>query len=159
MKNKPDLMDGILFYESISLKEGYPSQTYDYPETLIELVKTFTDIWLLPESSIPRKIQKGKYDYWVLQLEDLRTLFSSDARMRLAMRRAKDNYEKSNHKLVIFEPKSVRPLVVSAIAELRTEEKKRLKDMPKSEILASADKIKNTVRDLKSILKKDDGEE
>ena len=123
MKDKPDLMDGILFYESISLKEGYPSQTYDYPETLIELVKTFTDIWLLPESSIPRKIQKGKYDYWVLQLEDLRTLFSSDARMRLAMRRAKDNYEKSNHKLVIFEPKSVRPLVVSAIAELRTEEK------------------------------------
>lgn len=158
MKNKPDLMDGILFYESISSKGGYPSQTYEYPETLIELVKAFTDIWLLPESSIPRKIQKAKYDYWVLQLEDLRTLFSSDARMRIAMQRAKENYEKSNHSVVIFEPKSVRPLCVNAIQQLRTEERERVKNMPKPENLASAEKIKSTVRDLKSILKNDDEE-
>ena len=152
-KVKGDLFDGIMAQQRQSESHPYPSQIYDYDETVVEFLKALSDIWCLPEAAFPHKRESGKYLNWCSQLESIRTLFSSDARMRLAMKRAYDNFVKSENKPLIFEPRSLRPLLVSAIAELRREEKSKLDSFPKPEKLASKENIRKAVKDLKNIFR------
>ena len=151
---KGDLFDGII--QSTLQAQAYPLQVWDYNEIVIELVKAFIDIWHLPEGAIPSKQERVKYKNWASQLDRMRTMFSSDARMRLAMKRAYDNYILSNEKIIIHEPMSIYPIVKNAIEELRKEEK--IKTVIKTDPIASPEKIRKTVRDLKSILKNNDEE-
>jgi len=154
VKEKPDLMDGILFYERMAQEKGYPNVIYDFPELSVELVKAFFDIWCLPEGAFPRKREVTKYINWCSQLEELNRLFSSDARMRLAMKRAFDNYLKMENKPIVFEPRNIKPIVINAIGELRREEKNKPKQV--SQTMASPENIKKAVKDLKNIFHEDE---
>lgn len=157
-----DIID-FLRKQEIENKNKYslPVQIWDYPEPLVELLKTFVEIWNLPEGSIPsgkNKLgkNKGSYSNWVLQLESLKKLFSSDERMKLAMRYAYEKYQKSEKKDVIYQPASIQPLLVDAISDLRRQEKKTLLEKPNEVIVASRENIKNTIKDLKNILESED---
>jgi hypothetical protein len=122
-----DMLDGILFYEKkASEMSQYAPQTWDYPETLIETLKVLQDIWGISERIIPQKFQRGKYNNWVLQLQNVRNLFSSDAIMLFAMKRAYDKYRNGDNHFFVCEPASIVKLLKDTIAELRREEKRKV---------------------------------
>lgn len=146
-KVKGDPMDGILSYSS-SVKNPVPDRVYDYPETLVPLLVTFVEIWCPPEGSIPSKKQKGKYDNWVSQLEDLNKLFSSTERMKLAMKYSFDKYEKEGHKSIVYQPASIRQILVDGISELRRIEKTKIKKAQSVKV-ASPETIQKAIKDLK----------
>lgn len=113
-----------------------PAVIWDYPETLVETLKAFVEIWNIPEGSIPSKRIKskknqGKFSNWVLQLENMNKLFSSTERMRLAMKYAYDKYQASDKRFVIYQPSSIQNLLVDAISELRSQEKTKIIEKPK----------------------------
>lgn len=146
-KVKGDPMDGILAYGS-SVKSSVPDRVYDYPENLVPLLVTFVEIWCPPEGSIPSKKQTGKYNNWVSQLEELNKLFSSTERMKLAMRYSFEKYEKEGHRQVIYQPASIRQILVDGISELRRMEKAKITKEEKVKI-ASAETIQKAIKNLK----------
>ena len=155
-KVRGDLFDGMMEQEKrISEMEKHAPQNYDYPELLVELLNQFQEVWGIPSSAIPFKKQEGKYLNWVLQLENLRKLFSSDARMKIAMKYSFEKYQKSGKNLLIYEPASIYKILVDGISDLRRQER-IVQNKEKSEKMASPDRIKNTVKDLKSILKEEE---
>jgi len=152
-----DIFDGIIEQaKNNSDKNYYPEQVWDYPETLVDLLKCFLDIWLLPEGSIPSKKQKSKYENWILQLEKLNKLFSSSDRMKLAMKYSYDKYQKSKNRFIVYEPASIYKIVVDGISELRQIEKKQKQKLEGETKVATPEQIKGTVKNLKKLLERED---
>jgi len=153
---KGDYMDAYI--ERAREKSGgykIPNVVYDYPETLVDLLKCFVEIWCPPEGAIPSKKQKGKYNNWVLQLEDLNKLFSNTERMKLAMKYSYDKYEREGHHKIIHQPATIKPILIDGISELRRIEKKSQSKSEKINV-ASEKEIKDTVKDLKKLFERED---
>ena len=124
-KVQGDILDGILFGLRTSEESKMSDVIWDYPETLVELLNQFQKLWGIPEMAIPSKKQKSQYNNWILQLEKLRKLFSSDARMKIAMKYSFEKYQRSGKNLLIHEPASIYKIVVDGISDLRRQEQKQ----------------------------------
>jgi hypothetical protein len=148
-KVKGDLFDGMLYYQE-SPENRTSEVIWDYPETLVETLNQFQKIWLIPETAIPSKKQKGKYDNWVIQLEKIRHLFSSDERMKLAMKYSIEKARERNDKRIVYQPMSIYNLLVDAIRDLRLIEKvKKQKEEPiKKEQYIPKDKLRKEIQNL-----------
>lgn len=147
-KVRGDYMDGILYsMKNSSVNNSIPNCVYDYPETLVPLLIEFVKIWCPPEGAIPSKKQKGKYDNWVLQLEDLNKLFSNTERMKLAMKYSYDKYEREGHHKIIHQPATIKPILIDGISELRRIEKRNKKKEETK--LASPEIIQKAIKNLR----------
>ncbi len=147
-----DYMDGIL---SSQFQSAVPVVVYDYPEILVPLLVALVEIWGFPEGSIPNKKNETKFNNWINQLETLNKLFSSEARMKLAMKYSLQKYKERGDKSIIHQPMSLHKILTDGIRELRIIEKA---NKEKTEVTqkASKESIKGAIKDLKKSFDRED---
>lgn len=147
---KGDLVDLLLLQQKSYEDHNEPERISDYPEDVIETLRAFYKTWMLPEGAIPTKRKKSSYKEWVLQLQQLNTLFSNDKQMREAMKIAYSKYDKLLNKFLILRPLSIKSLLIDAVAELNRKKRKEKENSP-----ASPEKLERTIKNLKSIFKEE----
>lgn len=153
MGTKGDLFDGYLWKAELAQREQEPEQISDYPEHVVDVLRGFYRVFNLPEGAIPSKGKKG-YSNWVLQLESISRLFSSNKTMLLAMNRSKKIYDGQSNKFIIYEPASIRKLLIESIRQLREEMKNAPKlEEPRKE--ATKEEKMKVIRELKNLFKED----
>lgn len=153
---KGDIFDLLL---SIPKREYEPRQYSDYPETVLEALRQFHTLWAFPEAGIPSKKQKGLFERWAAELQKLTDLCGSDAKLKLAMKKAFDNYDSAQHKHLIKSPISVYSDLITAVAELNREEREIIvaQDVvPVESKPADATVVDASIKRMKNLLRKDD---
>jgi hypothetical protein len=156
MGSKGDLVDGIL---RASVLQNEPEQISNYPPHVINVLRCFYITFNIPEGAIPGKKSSG-YKNWVLQLEDISKLFTTEERMKMGFELAKQKYDKS-HKPIIYQPLSIKPFLVDAIRELKEKLKQKLAEQQEMNnrlsansrtVPADKEEMKKAIRDIKSFL-------
>lgn len=122
MIKKPDLLDGILFYQAQAEKKNLPPQVYDYPEHVLSTLIRFQTLWMLPERSIPNKEIHGKFSQYIIELNELNEL--AGARINEALTRAYKKYEGMTKKFIISHPAAIKKLLIDVLAEMNREQRK-----------------------------------
>lgn len=143
----PDMMDYIL----ANAKKADPQSVLDYPETVIQTLRLFYDVWKIPEGAIPSKKQKSNYARWINELTELNTICPSSGKMRLALMRALKLYEETEKKVPVSRPSDIKQYLVSVVADM-----KRADEDNKNRILSTdtesekkdfSNKLKNLLED------------
>ena len=155
MGSKGDLFDGYLWAASLNANKDEPEQISDYPEHVTDILRAFYKHFSLPSGAIPMK-KKKYYDAWIVQLEELSKLFSSSRTMNLAMERAVKIY-KERYTFIIYQPSSIKKLLIEAIRELRSEQASAAQSpkLPEKVEKLSKEELKD-IASLKNLLRKDD---
>jgi hypothetical protein len=154
-KVKGDIFD-FMMLQTTRVYE--PRQFSDYPETTVEVLRQFVKLWGFPEAGIPSKKQKGLFERWVSELQNLTSLCGSDAKLIKAMELAFKNFE--NHHHLIKSPISIYSDLLTAVAELNREEKKnpavKKEVVQEEQPVASKESVESTMKNLKRALRKED---
>jgi hypothetical protein len=139
MADKPDMMDGILFYQKKAEEKNVPSAIYDYPEHVLDTLLLFNKIWMLPARSIPQKLLKGRYSQWILELNEINELCGNQKNVEEAMSMSLKSYESMKNRFPVSHPSAIRKLIIAAMGDInrrkakeefenKKEEEKKLKE-------------------------------
>ena len=153
MIKKPDLLDGILFYQAQAEEKNLPPQIYDYPEHVLSTLIKFQMLWMLPERSIPKQEVRGKFSQYVVELNELNEI--AGTRINEALTRAYKKYEGMTKKFIISHPAAIKKLLIDVVAEMNREQRKFVQQKEASTI-ASPVQIKNTIKELKSMFEEEE---
>lgn len=157
MGSKGDLFDGIMWASSL---QNEPEQISNYPPHVIDVLRCFYKTFNLPEGAIPGKKSSG-FKKWILQLEEIGRLFTTQERMNMAFTLAKSKYDKS-YKPIIHQPLSIKPFLIDAIRELKEKIKRELAEQEEANkrlnndsrpVPVDKEEMKKAIRDMKSFLK------
>ena len=143
-----------MFASKVAQEKDYPPVIDDYPESIIELLKIFHKVWLLPEGAVPSKKQDAKYKEWVLQLTQLSLLLANSQQAQEAMQLAYNKYEKLSSKFIIARPIAIKSLLVDAVGEINRRNRK-----VKNGEQASQESVKKAIRNLESELEEKEEEQ
>lgn len=155
-EKKGDILDGMFHFGKMG---NDPEHFTHYPERVVGTLRILYQTFSIPEGGIPNRKQKSNFEEWINQLDDLNTLAPSQEKMKKAMGIAKNHYDSLNKKFMIIRPASIRGLLLNAVRIINDEEKsdEEFKVKPEQKIeVASLEAKKNTLKNLKSILKESD---
>lgn len=153
---KGDILDAMLYFGKVG---NDPEHFTHYPERVVGTLRLLYKTFNIPEGGIPNRKQKSNFEEWINQLDDLNTLAPSQEKMKKAMGIAKNHYDSLNKKFMIIRPASIRGLLLNAVRIINDEEKsdEEFKVNPEQKVeVASVEAKKNTLKNLKSILKEND---
>ncbi len=143
---KGDLFDGMLHYAAIA---NDPSHFSDYPERVLLTLRTFYNVWKVPEFSIPSRKSRSKLEQWILELDELNNICPASQKMEIAMQKTLEKYNTFKTKYSVTHPASIRNLLVDAVAEIKRSE---VEDTKKEIIqVASQKEINKTIKDMESM--------
>lgn len=157
-KKLGDIMDGLLWAEGLAYQHAEPEQVSDYPETVLETLRLFNRIFMLPRASIPPKYIKGRYEQWVKELQALNEVAGNSKLMLEAMTIAREMYDQLKKRFIISHPLAIKNLLIDAVGQINRNkpiEKPEVEKVIISEV-ASVESTKKTIRDLKSLFKDED---
>ncbi len=153
---KGDVLDAMLYFGKMG---NDPEHFTHYPERVVGTLRLLYKTFNIPEGGIPNRKQKSNFEEWILQIDDLNALAPSQEKMEKAMKIAKSHYESLNKKFMIIRPASIRGLLLNAVRIINDEEKsdEEFKVKPEQKVeVASIEAKKNTLKNLKYILKEND---
>ena len=153
MNKKPDLMDGILFYQSQAEEKNLPSQIYDYPEHVLSTLIMFQKLWMLPEHTVPKKELRGRFSQYITELNELNEIAGS--RINEALTRAYKKYDDMTKRFIVSHPAAIKKLLIDVVAEMNREQRKLVQQKEVAS-LASPVQIKNTIKELKSMFEEEE---
>ena len=118
-RDSRDPFDGVLGFYAESAKHADVPRAYsDYPEHLLEALKSFVEIMKIPTGIIPFKKQSA-YDKWIAGLEDIVKVCESDAMIRPAMKLARERYAESPYHLT--HPRAIVKYLSGAVITLKNQ--------------------------------------
>lgn len=148
-QKKGDIIDAMIFFGK---ENPDPIQLSDYPERVVQTLRTFYFVWKIPSYIIPSKKQESKFKEWIIQLDDLNGICPVNSKMEIAMKMAKETYDGFFKKFMVIRPASVRTLLADAVRRLNDEkelikeeekEKQKAEAVDKNKQLVSVSKFRN----------------
>jgi hypothetical protein len=116
VKMKGDLMDGILWAEGLAAQRKEPAQFADYPEHVLQTIRTFQKLWQLPERAIPSKELSGQFQRWVVALNELNQIIGRD--INDVLTEAFNKYDAmGKNRFIVSSPAAIKKLVIDVVAE------------------------------------------
>lgn len=149
---KGDLFEGIMWAEGLALQRKEPAQIADYPEHVIETLRTFYRLWKPPERAIPSKQLRGQFQRWVMGLDELNNLAGD--KIHVALQKAFERYEAMSQKFIVSNPSAVKKLVIDVLSQMNREEESKTKTQVKKEVEqapASKNELLDMLRELKNL--------
>lgn len=148
-KVKGDMFDAIMLQQKKFEEMDEPEQISDYPETTIETLRLFQKLWILPYNAIPSKHLRGRFAQWINELDQLNQICGNDINKSMTL--AFEKWSKMKNRFIVSHPLAIRSLLIDAVAELNRGNKKK-----KDEQLASPEKVKSTIKQLKSVFEEEE---
>jgi len=140
-------------------EKNYPEQVYDYPETVVEILKVFYDEWNLPSGAIPTKRQKGKFNLWSSELVRVEDICGTLEIAREAYRRAKLRYDSTDRQFrpIVWKPLSLEKYLIDAVSEIKREtEDLKMEYIKKSSEIAPKEEIDKAIDEMENMFGEED---
>lgn len=133
-KRKGDGVDMVIRQmEEQAKKNDYP-QFDDFPETLLTIIRLYVEHFKIPETVVPYKYNRKRYNLWVKELGEIAELCGhhADRAMEIA---GEDLRKRENWHLIITRPKgewnTIYTLLSTALIKINAEKQEEAKYTPK----------------------------
>jgi len=147
---KGDMFDGVMAQQADFERQNLPEHIWDYPDTLVRVLKAFYKYWNIPAGAIPTKKQKGNYSLWIEQLTTLTQIFPESSTEKV-MELSHVRYRETGGNIIIARPLAIKTYIIDAMRIMKDEsEKESLSSLANAQPPAEKKDLQNTINRLDS---------
>lgn len=153
VEKKGDVVDLFIELKKKGLL-GEPSHVDEYPETVLFTLQIFVQTFMLPNGAVPSKRSKSKFANWIVGLQELQEICPTNEQMKTCMEMALKKYENMGKSFIIYQPQSVKKLLIDAASEYnrdvasKREQAKELEQLRSENKFVDAKTLKNQLGNL-----------